>query len=162
MAGTPLLRINGLDTVWINAAIPEVQVGRVAASAPVEVRLPAFPGERFAGRIESLLPDIDTATRTQLARIVLENPGHRLAPGMFAQVDIAASTQGAAAVLVPADAVIATGLRHVVIVDSGQGSSRTGSPRWRRSKRQDADSRWHRRWRNSRAVGQFRSIRRRA
>jgi Cu(I)/Ag(I) efflux system membrane fusion protein len=124
MAGTPLLRINGLDTVWINAAIPEAQIGRVTASSPVEVRLPAFAGERFAGRIEALLPDIDAVTRTQLARIVLENPGHRLAPGMFAQVDIAASTQGAAGVLVPADAVIATGMRHVVIVDSGQGKFR--------------------------------------
>jgi Cu(I)/Ag(I) efflux system membrane fusion protein len=124
MAGTPLLRINGLDTVWINAAIPEAQIGRVTASSPVEARLPAFPSERFAGRIESLLPDIDAATRTQLARIVLDNPGHRLAPGMFAQVDIAASTEPAAGVLVPTDAVIATGVRHVVIVDSGQGKFR--------------------------------------
>lgn len=124
MAGTPLLRINGLDTVWINAAIPEAQIGRVTASSTVEARFPAFPGERFAGRIEALLPDIDAATRTQLARIVLENPAHRLAPGMFAQVDIAASTEGATGVLVPTDAVIATGMRHVVIVDSGQGKFR--------------------------------------
>lgn len=124
MAGTPLLRINGLDTVWINAAIPEAQIGRVTASSSVEARLPAFPGERFAGRIEALLPEIDAATRTEIARIVLENPGHRLAPGMFAQVDIAASTENAAGVLVPTDAVIATGTRHVVIVDNGQGKFR--------------------------------------
>jgi membrane fusion protein, copper/silver efflux system len=96
----------------------------VTPSSPVEARLPAFPGERFAGHIEALLPDIDAATRTQLARIVLENPGHRLAPGMFAQVEIAASTANAAGVLVPTDAVIATGLRHVVIVDNGQGKFR--------------------------------------
>jgi len=124
MAGTPLLRINGLDTVWINAAIPEAQIGRVTESSPVEARLPAFPGERFAGRIESLLPDVDAATRTQLARIVLENPGHRLSPGMFAQVDIAASPGGVPGVLVPTDAVIATGTRQIVIVDSGQGKFR--------------------------------------
>ena len=124
MAGTPLLRINGLDTVWINAAIPEAQVGRVSASSTVQAQLPAFPGEHFAGRIETLLPDIDAATRTQVARIVLENPGHRLAPGMFAQVDIAESTEGAAGVLIPTDAVIATGMRHVVIVDNGQGKFR--------------------------------------
>ena len=124
MAGTPLLRINGLDTVWINAAIPEAQIGRVTATSSVEARLPAFPGERFAGRIEALLPDIDAATRTQLARIVLENPGHRLAPGMFAQVDIATSPENVAGVLVPTDAVIATGTRHVVIVDNGKGKFR--------------------------------------
>jgi Cu(I)/Ag(I) efflux system membrane fusion protein len=124
MAGTPLLRINGLDTVWINAAIPEAQIGRVTASSSVEAGFPAFPGLHFAGRIEALLPDVDAITRTQLARIVLENPEHRLAPGMFAQVDIAASTANAADILIPTDAVIATGLRHVVIVDNGQGKFR--------------------------------------
>ena len=86
MAGTPLLRLNGLDTVWINAAIPEAQIGRVTSASSVNVELPAFPGERFDGRIDALLPDIDPATRTQTARIVLDNPKHRLAPGMFAQI----------------------------------------------------------------------------
>ncbi|HSE12522.1 MAG TPA: efflux RND transporter periplasmic adaptor subunit [Rudaea sp.] len=123
MAGAPLLRINGLDTVWINAAIPEAQVGRMSATSAVEAELQAYPGERFAGRIEALLPDIDAATRTQTARIVLDNPGHRLAPGMFARVEIAASKQ-AAGVLVPTDAVIATGTRNVVIVADGQGRFR--------------------------------------
>jgi membrane fusion protein, copper/silver efflux system len=123
MAGTPLARINGLDTVWINAAIPEAQIGRVAPAAPVAVELPSFPGERFAGAIEALLPDIDAATRTQTARIVLRNPGHRLAPGMFARVEIAGSNQ-AAGVLVPSDAVIATGTRNVVIVADDAGHFR--------------------------------------
>jgi Cu(I)/Ag(I) efflux system membrane fusion protein len=123
MAGTPLLRINGLDTVWINAAIPEAQIGRVTASSPVEARLPAFPDERFAGRIEALLPDIDAATRTQVARIVLRNPDHRLAPGMFARVEITAGMP-ATSVLVPTDAVIATGTRDVVIVEESRGRFR--------------------------------------
>jgi len=123
MAGTPLLRINGLDTVWINATIPEAQVRRVTPSAAIEAELPAFPGERFAGEIEALLPDIDAATRTQVARIVLRNPDHRLAPGMFAHVGIATATPKAS-VLVPTDAVIVTGTRNVVIVADGQGRFR--------------------------------------
>jgi membrane fusion protein, copper/silver efflux system len=123
MPGTPLLRINGLDTVWVNAAIPETQIGRVTQASPVGVELTAFPGERFSGQIESLLPDIDAATRTQTARIVLRNPDHRLAPGMFARVEIGASSQ-TAGVLVPTDAVIATGTRSVVIVADGQGHFR--------------------------------------
>jgi len=123
MAGTPLLRINGLDTVWISAAIPEAQSGRVAPGMPVQAEFAAFPGERFAGTIEALLPGLDATTRTQTARIVLGNPGHRLAPGMFARVDIDA-THGVAAVLVPTDAVIATGTRNVVIVADGNGRFR--------------------------------------
>lgn len=121
--GTPLLRINGLDTVWINAAIAETQIGRMTTVSSVAIELPAIPGERFAGQIEALLPDIDASTRTQTARIVLPNPGHRLAPGMFARVEIAAANPGTR-VLIPTDAVIATGTRTVVIVADGQGRFR--------------------------------------
>jgi len=124
MAGSALMRINGLDTVWLNAAIPEAQVGRVASGASVEVTLPAFPGQRFEGRIDALLPDLDVATRTQTARIVLGNPEHRLAPGMFANVRIAPMADAAQAVLVPTEAVIATGARNVVVVATGEGSFR--------------------------------------
>jgi Cu(I)/Ag(I) efflux system membrane fusion protein len=124
MAGSPLLRLNGLDTVWVNAAIPEAQIGRVTSASSVKVELPAFPGQRFDGRIDALLPDIDATTRTQTARIVLDNPEHRLTPGMFAQVEFTASKGSSAGVLVPSEAVIATGTRSVVIVDDGKGRFR--------------------------------------
>lgn len=123
MPGTPLLRINGLDTVWVNAAIPEAQAGSVTTGARVEVEVPAFQGEHFAGNIEALLPQIDAATRTQTARIVLRNSDHRLAPGMFADVRISGVGEPAGT-LVPTEAVIATGTRTIVIVDEGDGRFR--------------------------------------
>jgi Cu(I)/Ag(I) efflux system membrane fusion protein len=122
-AGAPLLTLNGLDTVWMNAAIAEADAAHVAAGAAATVSLPAFPGERFAGTIEALLPDLDAATRTQRARIVLANLQHRFVPGMFGTVDIAVSA-AAPHVLVPSEAIIATGMRNVVIVDTGGGRYR--------------------------------------
>jgi len=121
--GMPLMRINGLDEVWINAAIPEAQRSRVAPGAAVKAQVPAFPGETFDGVIETVLPDVDAVTRTQTARIVLRNPEHRLAPGMYASVEIVPTT-ATENVLVPSEAVIATGLRNVVIVDAGSGHFR--------------------------------------
>lgn len=123
-AGTPLLRISSLDTVWVNAAIPEVQIGRVAAGDAVTLELPAFPGDSLAGSIEALLPDLDAATRTQTARIVVPNPARRLVPGMFARVAIIGRAAGSEVVQVPTEAVIATGTRDVVIVDAGEGRFR--------------------------------------
>ncbi|HEY6940089.1 efflux RND transporter periplasmic adaptor subunit [Dokdonella sp.] len=123
-AGTPMLRINGLDTVWVNAAIPEAQIHRVTPASSVEAEFPAYPGERFSGQVESLLPDIDLATRTQTARIVLKNPGHRIAPGMFSRLTFAGAAEKTAGVLVPSEAVIATGTRSVVIVAEGDGHFR--------------------------------------
>ncbi len=124
MAGTPLMRINGLDSVWINAAIPETQIGRVPAGATVTVELAAYPGMSFAGVIDALLPDLDAATRTQVARIRVPNADGRLLPGMFAQIKIEAAENAAHLVLVPTEAVIATGTRDVVIVDAGDGRFR--------------------------------------
>jgi len=124
MAGAPLLTLTGLDDVWMNAAIAEVDSGRVASGVAATATLAAFPGETFVGKVEALLPALDPVTRTQIARIVLPNPQHRLAPGMFASVDIAPSASTTEQLLIPSEAVIATGRRNVVIVDVGQGRFR--------------------------------------
>jgi Cu(I)/Ag(I) efflux system membrane fusion protein len=124
MAGTPLMRLNGLDPVWVNAAIPEAMIGRVRAGRKVTAEVAGFPGDVFSGEIESLLPDLDATTRTQTARVVLPNPGHRLVPGMFARIEIAGDPAAHESVLVPTEAVIATGTRSVVIVAEGEGRFR--------------------------------------
>jgi Cu(I)/Ag(I) efflux system membrane fusion protein len=123
-AGTPLLRINGLDAVWMNAAIPESQRSRIADGASVRAEFAAFPGETFDGIIEALLPDVDATTRTQMARIVLKNPQAKLAPGMYASITVTPSSSMTQSVLVPTEAVIVTGARNVVIVDAGNGEFR--------------------------------------
>ncbi len=113
--GTPLARINGLSTVWVNAEVPEAQVAGLVPDTPVSITVAAYPGQRFAGRVLALLPDVSVATRTLKARIEAANPDGRLVPGMFATV--AASRPAAAdALLVPSEAVIRTGRRAVVIV----------------------------------------------
>ncbi|MFO1508124.1 MAG: efflux RND transporter periplasmic adaptor subunit, partial [Lysobacterales bacterium] len=94
LAGAPMLRVNGLDHVWLEAAVPQAEVAGIAAGTPVTASIDALAGETFAGRVEVLLPDVDVATRTQRARIVLDNPRHRLVPGMFAQVNIVAAAGG--------------------------------------------------------------------
>jgi Cu(I)/Ag(I) efflux system membrane fusion protein len=74
----------------------------------------------FKGRVETLLPEVNAATRTVRARIVLANPGGTLKPGMFATATFA-GPDAKAAVLVPSEAVIRTGKRNVVIVAEGEG-----------------------------------------
>jgi len=118
-AGAPLFRINGLDTVWIDARLPEVQAGMLAPGTTAEVRASAWAGAPFAGRVLALLPELDTATRTIPVRVEVQNAGRRLAPGMFVTLDFRApSTERQVAV--PTEAVIMTGTRNVVIV-AGHG-----------------------------------------
>jgi len=120
MPGATLFRINGLGTVWVNVDIPEPHAAAVREGALITAAVPAYPGEKFSGRIAAVLPEVNAATRTIRARVELANPGARLKPGMFATAMIA-PPQSRDAVLVPTEAVIVTGQRSVVIMDRGQG-----------------------------------------
>jgi len=119
-AGVTLAKINGLETVWLEAAIPEVQGIRVDVGSSVDTSLAAYPGEVFKGRVIANLPEANSATRTLRLRIELPNREGRLRPGMFAQVRLAVSDK-APALLVASESVIHTGTRDVVIVAGDQG-----------------------------------------
>jgi Cu(I)/Ag(I) efflux system membrane fusion protein len=119
MPGETLFRINGLSTVWVNAAVPESQAALLRPGAAVEAHSPAVPGTIFAGTVQAILPDVDAATRTIKARIELANPDQALAPGMF--VNVALGVDATEVLAVPSEAVIRTGTRTVVIVADGDG-----------------------------------------
>lgn len=109
-----LARINGLGTMWLEVAVPEVQAPLVLPGRPVQVRLQAWPGEVFQGRVAAILPEAARETRTLRVRVELPNRGGRLQAGLFAQ----ASIQGpeSEALVVPAEAVIRTGQRTLVFI----------------------------------------------
>ncbi|HEY8329445.1 MAG TPA: efflux RND transporter periplasmic adaptor subunit, partial [Rhodanobacter sp.] len=131
-AGQTLMTLNGLATVWVEAALPQAAAGAVHGGTPVTVTVDALPGQVFHGSVEALLPDIDNATRTQRARIVLANPDGRLSPGMFATVQLQPA-DGEAVPVVPDDALIATGQQARVIVAEADGHFRPLAVRTGRS-----------------------------
>ena len=131
-AGQTLMTLNGLSSVWVEAALPQVTGDAMRAGTPVTVTVSALPGRTFHGTVETLLPDIDAATRTQRARIVLDNPDGALSPGMFATVQLTPAT-GAAVPVVPDDALIATGEQTRVIVAEAAGHFRAVAVRTGRS-----------------------------
>ncbi|MBP1475408.1 efflux RND transporter periplasmic adaptor subunit [Frateuria sp. MAH-13] len=131
-AGQTLMTLNSLTTVWVEAALPQGAAGAVRTGAPVTVTVDAVPGRRFHGTVETLLPDIDTTTRTQKARIVLDNPNAVLAPGMFATVRLTPA-RGQAVPVVPDEALIATGRDTRVILAEGDGRFRAVPVRTGRS-----------------------------
>jgi Cu(I)/Ag(I) efflux system membrane fusion protein len=127
-AGQTLMTVNGLSTVWIEAALPQAAAGTVRSGTPVTVTVDALPGRSFHGAVETLLPDVDAMTRTQRARIVLANADGALSPGMFATVQLN-PTPDAAVPVVPDDALIATGTHTRVILAEGDGHFRAVSVR---------------------------------
>jgi Cu(I)/Ag(I) efflux system membrane fusion protein len=113
--GTMLFQLASLDTVWVNAEVPETQAGWVKIGDAVTAEVAARPGEHFEGRIDYLYPELTAATRTLKVRVAVKNLKGRLRPGMFAAVHLRGATQEAV-LTVPTEAVIKTGTRSVVII----------------------------------------------
>lgn len=120
MPGAPLATINGLSPVWLIASLPQSDAGLARPGARVNATLPAYPGETFSGRIESVLPSANSATRSIEVRIALANPQGRLRPGMTAEARL--EDRGESALVIPAEAVIRTGARSIVIAVREDGS----------------------------------------
>ncbi len=121
MPGTTLFKLAGTGTVWVNAEVPEAQAAWVHVGAPVEARATAYPDRAFRGNVNAMLPEVNAQTRTVRARIVIANPGGALKPGMYATVKFGGAG-GRPLVIVPVEAVIQTGKRSVVIVESEPGT----------------------------------------
>ncbi len=119
-AGAPLAKINGLESVWLEAAIPEAQAGQINVGDQLQARFAAYPGTSFSGKILAVLPETNADSRTLRVRVELANRDGRLKPGMYAQIRLATS-KAAASLLIPSEAVIRTGARNVVLVTSGDG-----------------------------------------
>jgi len=84
--GDPIVQLQALAPIHVDYAVPEQHLGRLSVGQTVEIAVPAYPGEKFSGRITAFEPGIDPATRSLRTRATLPNADHRLRPGMFAEV----------------------------------------------------------------------------
>lgn len=114
-SGATLAKINNLDSLWLEAAIPEAQANRQRVSDEAKF-YPTNPDNPvLTGHLESLLPTANADTRTLTARILLENPERRLKPGTSGRVILQSSTTETG-LFVPTEAVIRTGKRVLVML----------------------------------------------
>ncbi|HVK04687.1 MAG TPA: efflux RND transporter periplasmic adaptor subunit [Armatimonadaceae bacterium] len=104
--GSPVLQIVDLSTVYFEAQVAETDLAAVRPGQPVSVRIAAFPGRTFAGRVQRIYPTGSTQSRTFVARIVVPNSGSALKPGLFARGSVVAEKRES--VVVPRDAVLLT------------------------------------------------------
>lgn len=120
MPGEMLYQVTDLSAVWVIADLAEQDIGLVKTGAKVRVTTTAYPNEAFDGRVTYVYPTMKADTRTVPVRVELANPGHKLKPAMFAQVELAVG--GKVPVLaVPDSAVVDSGTRRMVLVQLGAG-----------------------------------------
>jgi len=117
--GDVLFNIADLSRVWVEVEVYENEFPNIHVGQQVEIRSQSFPGRPFSGRIAYIYPFLDPKTRTVKARVEMANPGMKLKPDMF--VNAVIKVPLGSAIVVPVTAVIDTGTRRVVWVESQPG-----------------------------------------
>lgn len=84
-ANEPMLRLTDTATLWMIASIPEEWLGRVRLGSAAQVSVEAFAGQSFPAKVAMVGNEMDRETRTVPVRLLLNNPGNRLLPEMYAR-----------------------------------------------------------------------------
>ena len=117
--GEPLFSIADLSRIWVELEVFESDFPLIKVGQDVTIHSRSYPGETFHGKVKMIYPFLDPKTRTVKIRVELPNPGLKLKPEMYVQANI--SVRLADSLVVPAGAVMDTGIRQVVWVESRPG-----------------------------------------
>ena len=113
----PLLTISALDTVWVQANVHERDIGLVHKGDSVKINVPAYVNESFDGKVDYVGDVLDPESRTVKLRCSVANPGLRLKPEMFANIDLFEATERKA-IVIPSSAIL-TDSEHARIFVAG-------------------------------------------
>ncbi|UAN33842.1 efflux RND transporter periplasmic adaptor subunit [Enterobacter sp. JBIWA005] len=113
-------QIQGMDPVWIGAAVPESIAYLLKDTSQFAVSIPAWPDKSFPVEKWSLLPSVDPTTRTLQLRLQVSNKDELLKPGMNAYLKL--NTHSQEMLLIPSQAVIDTGKEQRVITVDTNGN----------------------------------------
>jgi membrane fusion protein (multidrug efflux system) len=103
-AGQPVVALTALNPVYVDFALPEQYISKLAKGLEVKVRADAFPGRQFEGKLTAVNSMVDPVTRNVSLQATLDNPDHALHPGMFAKVEVALA-ETKKTVVIPGSAV---------------------------------------------------------
>jgi len=114
-----LFTVADLSTLWVVIDIYEKDISRLRLGTGVKVSVTAFPEKTFKGKISYISDVVDEKTRTEKARVTIDNSSGLLKPGMFATVLIEATGGGTERLIaVPEEAVLIDGTKSYVFIQT--------------------------------------------
>ena len=119
---TTLTWVVDLEIVKAEFNVPERFLGEVKLGQNIELKVAAFPKDRFKGEVYFLAPQVDPNTRTLLLKARIPNAEHKLKPGMFANLDLTLTLREDA-VMIPESALMSVGERTSVYVIAADGTA---------------------------------------
>jgi membrane fusion protein (multidrug efflux system) len=87
-AGQAIVSLQALNPIYVNFGVPQQQSPLVRVGRTLQLTSDDVPGVEFAGRVTALDSVVNEATRNIQVQATLSNPGGKLRPGMFVQVEL--------------------------------------------------------------------------
>lgn len=114
-----LFTLADLSEVWAIAEVPEAEASRVVVGTPARIEVAGSGEAAIQARVDFVYPTLSERTRTVRVRFVLANEDGALRPGMFGTAVFELAVREA--LTVPRDAIVDTGIRQHVFVETDDG-----------------------------------------
>ena len=124
-SGQQVVQLTALDRVYVDFALPQQVLPRLATGYEARVHADALPGREFEGKVTAINSMVDTVTRNVGVQATLENPDHALSPGMFVKVDVILP-QKSKTLVIPGSAVSYAPYGNSVFVIEKKKDPKTG------------------------------------
>ncbi|MEZ0610788.1 efflux RND transporter periplasmic adaptor subunit [Fibrella sp. WM1] len=113
-SGKPLFVLEDSRTLRLTVAIPEAFANQLPARSAVSFTVSAIPERRFNARLARTSESLIEANRSMVAEFDVNNAGHDLKAGMYAEVTLPVE-RSAKTLFVPTTAVVSSSERLFVI-----------------------------------------------
>lgn len=122
--GTAVASLMDYSTMTVEVNLPEKFITDVQIDQDVRIMNYTLPNDTLHGSVKELSPAISTETRTFKGVIVVENPGLKLRPGMFAKADIVLARKDSV-IVIPKDIIISNQRgKSVFIIENGTANEK--------------------------------------
>jgi membrane fusion protein (multidrug efflux system) len=111
---TPIMAIVTIDTVKAVMAVDELKIRFVSIGQAVRLNVPAYPEEAFTAKVTAISPVCNPQTRAIDVEITVPNPGYRLKPGMYAEMEMVQGRHSG--LMLPISAVVDRGGQKFVFI----------------------------------------------
>ena len=87
-AGTQIVSLTDLSNLFANFTMPEKDSGQLQVGQSVRIKVDAYPGKLFEGKVTTIEPQVSTDTRNIRVQATIPNPDKILKPGMFTSTTV--------------------------------------------------------------------------
>jgi multidrug efflux system membrane fusion protein len=87
-AGSQIVSLTDLSMLYANFTVTEKDSAALKVGQTVRVKVDAYPGRDFEGKITTIEPQVATDTRNIRVQATIANPDRILKPGMFATTTV--------------------------------------------------------------------------